>query len=121
MSVMQKSRFNMSIMKKFSAAVLSAAAFLSVVLPSASACMGAAEKDFGFIRDIEPYSVKMMLSEMARNPQATWLDGRQGQLKWNYTTGLELLSFLDVAERYDLGYAEDYVREWADTMATEEG
>ena len=57
-------------MKKFPAAVLSAAAFLSVVLPSASACMGAAEKDFGFIRDIEPYSVKMMLSEMARNPQA---------------------------------------------------
>ena len=77
--------------------------------------------DFGVIRDTEPYSVRMMLSEMARNPQATWLDGRQGQLKWNYTTGLELLSFMDVAERYDLDYATEYVRQWADTMATEDG
>lgn len=77
--------------------------------------------DYGFIREVEPYSVRMMLSEMARNPQASWLDGRQGSLKWNYTTGLELLSFMDVAERYDLGYAVDYVRQWADTMATEDG
>ncbi len=69
----------------------------------------------------EPYSVRMMNSEMLRNPEATWLDGRQGKLKWNYTTGLELLSFLDVAERYDLPYAVDYVRDWADTMADENG
>ena len=68
-----------------------------------------------------PYSVRMMLSEMRRSPDACWLDGREGQRKWNYTTGLELLSFLDVAERYDLGYAVDYVREWADTMAAENG
>ena len=76
---------------------------------------------YGFIREIEPYSVRMMLSEMARNPQATWLDGREGALKWNYTTGLELLSFMDVAERYDLDYAVEYVRQWADTMATDDG
>ena len=76
---------------------------------------------YGFIREIEPYSVRMMLSEMARNPQATWLDGREGTLKWNYTTGLELLSFMDVAERYDLDYAVEYVRQWADTMATDDG
>ena len=68
-----------------------------------------------------PYSVRMMNSEMLRNPDATWLDGRQGRLKWNYTTGLELLSFLDVADRYDLPYARDYVRHWADTMADENG
>lgn len=36
-------------------------------------------------------------SEMARNPQATYIDGQGGNIKWNYTTGLELLSFLDVA------------------------
>lgn len=71
--------------------------------------------------DVEPYSVRMMKSEMLRNPDASWLDGRKGSLKWNYTTGLELLSFLDVAERYDLDYAADYVREWADTMASEKG
>ena len=69
----------------------------------------------------EPYSVKMMKSEMLRNPDASWLDGRQGKLKWNYTTGLELLSFLDVADRYGLQYAVDYVQDWADRMADEDG
>ena len=68
-----------------------------------------------------PYSVRMMDSEMLRNSDATWMDGRQGKLKWNYTTGLELLSFLDVAERYGLSYPVDYVRDWADTMADESG
>ena len=77
--------------------------------------------EYAFIGDIRPYSVKMMMSEMLRNPQAAWLDGRQGKLKWNYTTGLELKSFLDVAHRYDLPYAVDYVRDWADTMATDDG
>ena len=69
----------------------------------------------------EPYSVRMMKSEMLRNPDASWLDGRQGKLKWNYTTGLELLSFLDVADRYGLQYAVDYVQDWADRMADEDG
>ena len=94
------------------------------LMSAASACQHISAQetpDFSFIRGIEPYSVKMMLSEMARNPDATWLDGRQGQRKWNYTTGLELLSFLDVAERYGLDYPVDYVRSWADTMATEDG
>lgn len=68
-----------------------------------------------------PYSVRMMFSEMRRNPEASWLDGRKGQLKWNYTTGLELLSFLDVAERYDLDFAVVYVREWADSIASDNG
>ncbi len=78
-------------------------------------------EDCSFIREIGPYSVKMMLSEMVRNPSALYLDGREGQRKWNYTTGLELKSFLDVAHRYDLDYAVDYVKAWADTMATEDG
>ena len=58
---------------------------------------------------------------MQRNPDATYLDGRQGQRKWNYTTGLELKSFLDAAKRYDLPEVVDYVRSWADTMATGKG
>lgn len=69
----------------------------------------------------EPYSVRMIRSEMQRNPDATWLDGRQGERKWNYTTGLELKSFLDAARRYELPEVVDYVRAWADTMATEKG
>ena len=69
----------------------------------------------------EPYSIRMIKSEMQRNPQATYLDGREGQRKWNYTTGLELKSFLDAAKRYELPEVVDYVRAWADTMATEKG
>lgn len=58
---------------------------------------------------------------MQRNPDATYLDGRKGQRKWNYTTGLELKSFLDAAKRYELPEVVEYVRAWADTMATEKG
>lgn len=69
----------------------------------------------------EPYSVRMIRSEMKRNPDATYLDGRNGERKWNYTTGLELKSFLDAAQRYDMPEVVQYVRDWADTMATEKG
>ncbi len=69
----------------------------------------------------EPYSVRMIRSEMKRNPDATYLDGRNGERKWNYTTGLELKSFLDAAERYEMPDVVGYVRAWADTMATEKG
>ncbi len=69
----------------------------------------------------EPYSVRMIRSEMKRNPDATYLDGRNGERKWNYTTGLELKSFMDAAKRYELPEVVAYVRAWADTMATEKG
>lgn len=69
----------------------------------------------------EPYSVRMIRSEMKRNPDATYLDGRNGERKWNYTTGLELKSFLDAAKRYEMPEVTAYVRAWADTMASEKG
>ena len=69
----------------------------------------------------EPYSVRMIRSEMLRNPDATYLDGMKGVRKWNYTTGLELKAFLDATKRYDMPDVVDYVRAWADTMATEKG
>jgi len=68
-----------------------------------------------------PYSVRMIQSEMKRNPDATYLDGREGERKWNYTTGLELKAFLDASKRYELPEVVSYVRDWADTMATEKG
>lgn len=80
-----------------------------------------AQNDYSFIRNVEPYSVKMIMSEIARNPDGTYLDGRNGQRKWNYTTGLELKSFMDATKRYDLPWVVDYVRHWADTMSTPEG
>ncbi len=69
----------------------------------------------------EPYSVRMVKSEMRRCPDATYLDGLNGQRKWNYTPGLVQKSFLDAAKRYDLPWVVDYVRAWADTIANEKG
>ena len=42
-------------------------------------------------------SEDVVRSEMTRNPEASYIDGLEGKLKWNYTTGLELQSFLDAA------------------------
>lgn len=40
-------------------------------------------------------SEDVVRSEMARNPEASFIDGLQGKLKWNYTTGLELQAMLE--------------------------
>ena len=45
----------------------------------------------------EPLSEMMVRSEIARCPEASYLDGREGTLKWNYTTGLELQAMLEMA------------------------
>ena len=66
-----------------------------------------AQQDYSFIEDVEPYSLKMIMSELARNPDGTYLDGRNGERKWNYTTGLELKSFIDATKRYDLPWVVD--------------
>lgn len=63
-------------------------------------------------------ALEMVRAEMKRCPDGTWLDGMQGKLKWNYTTGLELMSFLEVWNAY--GRSEevqdiyDYVKDWYD-------
>ena len=43
-----------------------------------------------------PLYKEVVASEMTRNPEASYIDGQQGKLKWNYTTGLELAAILDV-------------------------
>ena len=68
---------------------------------------------FGCAR--EPMSVRMARSEMQRCPSAAELDGMAGRLKWNYTTGLELLAFLDA------GVDVDYVDSWYDSIINEDG
>ena len=45
-----------------------------------------------------PLYVEVVESEMARQPEASYIDGQQGKLKWNYTTGLELKAFMDAWE-----------------------
>jgi len=68
-----------------------------------------------------PLSVEVVRSEMSRNPEAAWLDGREGTLKWNYTTGLELKSFLDVYDTYGGQEVFDYVDAWYDAIIDSTG
>lgn len=53
-----------------------------------------------------PLSVRVVRSEMARNPEASYIDGQEGNLKWNYTTGLELKAMLDAAPEEALPYVD---------------
>ena len=69
----------------------------------------------------EPLSVRMVRSEIKRAPAATFLDGQEGGYKWNYTTGLELRSFLAVSRVYDIPEFDAYVRAWYDGILDEEG
>ena len=63
-----------------------------------------------------PLSLRVAESEMARNPEASYLDGLEGKLKWNYTTGLELKAILDASPE-----ALDYVDAWYDTIIDSTG
>ena len=58
-----------------------------------------------------PLAVRMVESEIARNPSPMTLDGiPAGKIKWNYTTGLELLAIADAGRMYGIeeftAYAE---------------
>ena len=71
---------------------------------------------------------QMVLSEIQRNPEATYLDGMEGKMKWNYTTGLELYAFLDtyafmapyLVSKQDSTIL-DYVDAWYDEVIDSEG
>ncbi len=65
----------------------------------------------------QPLAVRMVESEIARNPSPTTLDGiPAGKVKWNYTTGLELLAMMDAAEAYDRPDFYDYALRYYDTI-----
>ena len=68
-----------------------------------------------------PYSVRMVRSEIKRAPEATYLDGQEGNYKWNYTTGLELRRFLAVSRAYDIPEFDAYVRAWYDGILDKGG
>ena len=68
-----------------------------------------------------PYSVRMVRSEMRRCPSAAELDGMGGRLKWNYTTGLELLSFLSVYQQTADTAILGYVERWYDAVISPDG
>jgi unsaturated rhamnogalacturonyl hydrolase len=70
-----------------------------------------------------PLSLQVVQSEMTRCPEASYLDGQEGKLKWNYTTGLELKAFLDVY--CHSGHSEEsllrYVDSWYDAIIDSTG
>lgn len=66
-----------------------------------------------------PLSVRMAESEIKRLPDATCLDGTNGKLRWNYTTGLELNAILDLYARTGDERFWNYAYHYADTMINE--
>ncbi len=88
-----------------------------------------------------PLALQVVQSEMARNPEASYIDGLEGKLKWNYTTGLELKAMLDVfchteahgaecisnseryarSARYDKEIIFSYVDAWYDAIIDSTG
>jgi len=68
-----------------------------------------------------PLSLRVTQSEMARNPEASWIDGQEGNLKWNYTTGLELKAFLDVYDTYGGEELLRYADAWYDAIIDSTG
>lgn len=64
-----------------------------------------------------PLAVRMVESEIARNPSPATLDGiPAGKVKWNYTTGLELLAMIDAGEAYDRPEFYEYALRYYDTI-----
>ena len=86
---------------------------LSALLLAAAACSGRRS----LLDSPVPLAVRMAESEIARNPSATSLDGiAPGKIKWNYTSGLELLAFIDAGEVYDRPDFYDYALRYYDTI-----
>lgn len=67
-------------------------------------------------------AVRMAESEIARNPSPTNLDGiPAGKIKWNYTTGLELLAIRDAGEAWKRPDFIAYADRYFDTIVQPDG
>lgn len=66
------------------------------------------------------WAVRMVESEIQRNPEAWQLDF-QPKLKWDYCHGLELRAMLYVAKKYNRTDIRDYALSYADTMVNADG
>ncbi len=67
-------------------------------------------------------AVRMAESEIARNPSPTNLDGiPAGKVKWNYTTGLELLAIRDAGEAWERPDFIAYSDRYFDTIVQSDG
>lgn len=96
---------------------------LSSLLFAVALCLAACGPTKGLLAEgAEPLSLRMAESEVRRNPSPATLDGiAPGKVKWNYTTGLELLSLMDVAKAYDRPDLYDYALRYYDTIVQPDG
>ena len=70
----------------------------------------------------EPLALRMAWSEITRNPSPTTLDGiPAGKVKWNYTTGLELLAIRDAGIACDAPELIRYADRYYDTIVRPDG
>lgn len=68
----------------------------------------------------EPYYVRMAESEMQRYPES-WMVDFSDKIKWNYTHGLEMQAFIEVAEKTGDEKYFNYAENYADTMVNDDG
>ena len=69
-----------------------------------------------------PLAVRMAASEIARNPSPMTLDGiPAGKIKWNYTTGLELLAIADAGEACGMPEFTAYADRYFDSIVQPDG
>ncbi len=92
--------------------------FLAAVAFVATSCQQNGQKCTS--SDGKPLSIRIAESEMARVPNTLNLDFRTSP-KWNYSTGLELFAFQQVAEKYNDRPIFDYVYSYVDTMINADG
>lgn len=82
--------------------------------------VGMVQAQESFPKEQKPWSVRMVESEMVRNPES-WQVDFQPSLKWDYCHGLELGAMMDVYDRYGDAKFYEYALAYADTMVNEDG
>ena len=88
------------------------------LIPAALCALAAACTSSGALYESgNPPAVRMAASEIVRNPSPTNLDGiPAGKVKWNYTTGLELLAIADAGRMYGIEEFTAYAERYFDTI-----
>lgn len=70
----------------------------------------------------KPLAVWMTESEMTRFPSPAQIDFIPvGKIKWNYTTGLELLAMMEAADEYDRPDFDRYAERYYDSIVQPDG
>ena len=71
-------------------------------------------------KDNRPWSVRMVDSEISRNPEAWMLDFSK-RLRWSYCAGMQMQAIIKTGELYNIPAYFDYVYQFADTMVYDNG